>query len=443
MDKKIKLNIVSIILLIGICLTVLCLTNCDASSKINETAYSSEDSTTKIGTVRFEKNYVVVDTGQNRFFDSLNEISAPSLGNPFYGQDGSYGGIQPSYTDNGNGTVTDNNTGLTWQQDPGSKMSYNDAAANLSSFHLGGYTDWRLPTIKELYSLIQFSGLDPSGWNGNTSGLVPFIDINYFTFEYGDESTGERIIDSQYLSSSKYVSTTMIGNDTVFGVNFADGRIKGYPLVMRRPWGKSEKIFFVMYVRGNLDYGQNFFSDNGDNTIKDNATSLMWMKDDSGVLNAGDDSDGAMTWEQALIWAENLEYGGYSDWRLPNAKELQSIVDYKRSPATTSSAAIDPVFNTTVITDEGGANNYPFYWTGTTHENMGNGGSAIYIAFGEALGWMRTPFGGDNTLMDVHGAGAQRSDPKAGAPSAYPNGHGPQGDVVRIYNYVRCVRGGL
>jgi hypothetical protein len=43
---------------------------------------------------------------------------------------------------------------------------------------------------------------------------------------------------------------------------------------------------------------------------------------------------------------------------------------------------------------------------------------------------------------DVHGAGAQRSDPKAGDPAMFPHGRGPQGDVIRIYNYVRLVRGG-
>ena len=43
-------------------------------------------------------------------------------------------------------------------------------------------------------------------------------------------------------------------------------------------------------------------------------------------------------------------------------------------------------------------------------------------------------------LMDVHGAGAQRSDPKAGNPADFPKGRGPQGDVIRIYNYVRLVR---
>ena len=46
-----------------------------------------------------------------------------------------------------------------------------------------------------------------------------------------------------------------------------------------------------------------------------------------------------------------------------------------------------------------------------------------------------------DTLLDVHGAGAQRSDPKSGDAADYAGGHGPQGDVVRIDNYVRCVRG--
>jgi hypothetical protein len=49
---------------------------------------------------------------------------------------------------------------------------------------------------------------------------------------------------------------------------------------------------------------------------------------------------------------------------------------------------------------------------------------------------------GDYRYVDVHGAGSQRSDPKAGDPSMFPHGRGPQGDVIRIYNYVRLVRGG-
>jgi len=248
-------------------------------------------------------------------------------------------------------------------------------------------------------------------------------------FQYGDTNAGERVIDSQYISVTTYVSTTMGGAKTAFGVNFADGRIKGYPI--NRPRQGQNKTFYVLYVRGNSDYGTNDFQNNGDDTITDNNTGLTWMQTDSGT---------GMPWAEALDYCENLDYAGYSDWRLPNAKELQSIVDYARSPDTTNSAAIDPIFSVTAITDEGGNTNYPFYWTGTTHARLGGAESAVYIAFGEALGWMTAPQGGNATLMDVHGAGAQRSDPKTGNTSDYPQGHGPQGDVIRINNYVRCVR---
>lgn len=388
--------------------------------------------------------YVLVETGQVTCFDDFADLACPSSGAPFSGQDAQYDGNQPAYLDHGNGTVTDLNTGLMWQQTPEleNKSTWAEAIAAADTFNLAGYTDWRLPSIKELYSLILFSGVDISGWSG-LEGAVPFVDTNYFDFAYGDESAGERLIDAQYWSSTEYVSTTMDGNATAFGVNFADGRIKGYPTEPIGPPGyEFTKTSFVRYVRENSAYAVNNFADNGDGTVTDSATGLMWMQIDSGQLNAGDNSDGALNWQQALAWAENLDYAGYTDWRLPNAKELQSIVDYTRSPATTSSAAIDPIFSTTAIIDEGGQTNCPFYWTGTTHKGgSGIGEYAVYLSFGEALGYMETPPGsGIYALQDVHGAGAQRSDPKSGDPADYPLGHGPQGDVVRIYNFVRCVR---
>ena len=60
--------------------------------------------------------------------------------------------------------------------------------------------------------------------------------------------------------------------------------------------------------------------------------------------------------------------------------------------------------------------------------------SGVYIAFGEGQGMM------NDVLMDVHGAGCQRSDPKNGDQSQYPDFFGPQGDVRYVFNYVRCVR---
>ena len=370
-------------------------------------------------------SYIVVDTGQNKCYNNSREITCPQTGEAFYGQDAQYQGIQPAYQDNGDGTITDLNTGLMWQKTSGDKVTYAEAIAGVKEFNLAGYDDWRLPTIKEVYSLIIFSGTDVNP--ESVEPAIPFIDTNYFDFEYGDVSAGERIIDAQYWSSTEYVGTTMNGAATVFGVNFADGRIKGYPRDIGP--GGQPMTEFVRYVRGNTDYGINDFMDNGDGTITDSATGLMWSKTDSGE---------GMDWEDALAWVQQKNeeiYLGYNGWRLPNAKELQSIVDYTRSPQTTNSAAIDPVFKVTSIIDEGGQTNYPFYWTSTTHVNAAGGGqSAVYISFGEALGYM------NNSWIDVHGAGSQRSDPKSGDPADSPYGRGPQGDAIRIDNYVRLVR---
>jgi hypothetical protein len=116
--------------------------------------------------------YLVVDTNQSSYWNNRSEISAPSEGDDFYGQDAQYTANAPSYTDNGDGTITDNITGLMWQKSPDTngdgniladdKYSYDEAVANASACTTGGYSDWRLPTIKELYSLMQFSGEDIS-----------------------------------------------------------------------------------------------------------------------------------------------------------------------------------------------------------------------------------------------------------------------------------------
>lgn len=358
-----------------------------------------------------------------------------------YGEDSDVTTYAPSYTDNGNGTVTDNVTGLMWTKtidlngdgkiDVNDKLGYEDAQTYASSVTTGGYTDWRVPTIKELYSLMDFSGQDISSYSGTeTSGLTPFIDTTYFAFDYGDMSAGERLIDSQMATTTKYVSLTFGRDETMFGVNFADGRIKGYPIEMRG----SPKLFYVYFVRGDTGYGENDFVDNRDGTVTDAATGRMWSQDDSGK---------GLNWEEALAWvnAKNQEkYLGYNDWRLPDAKELQALVDYTRSPDTSASAAIDPVFKTTSIVNEGGETDWPWFWSSTTalKYNPQNGAAmsdqGAYVCFGRALGYM------NGEWLDVHGAGCQRTDPKAGDPTEYPTGYGPQGDAIRIYNYVRLVR---
>jgi hypothetical protein len=384
--------------------------------------------------------FPIVDTNQGLCYDSTSMIDCPAEDEAFYGQDAQYSGNAASYTYNGDGTVTDNVTGLVWRQDTDTdddgdmdaadKLSAANADAYCEASTYAGYDDWILPTIKQLYSLMDFSGMDPSGYEGtDTSGLVPFIDTDYFDFAYGDTDAGERIIDSQYASSTYYVSDE--DDELLFGVNFADGRIKGYGLTLHG----SDKTFNVACMRENDSYGVNDFVDNGDGTITDNATSLMWSQDDSGA-----DAPDGLNWEEALAYVEaqnETNYLGYSNWRLPNVKELQSIVDYDRSPDTIGSAAIDPLFNATIVPNEEGEADYDFYWSGTTHANWtsDSGSAGAYVSFGRGLGYM-----GDE-WVDIHGAGSQRSDPKTGDPDDYPTGRGPQGDAIRIYNTGRLVRG--
>ncbi|WP_084448566.1 DUF1566 domain-containing protein [Desulfovibrio inopinatus] len=368
-----------------------------------------------------------VDTGQNACYDTNAEILCPEPKQSFYGQDAQYDSAAMRYLDNGDGTVTDLVTGLMWQQTP-EQMTWSEALAAADTYTLANYEDWRLPTIKELYSLIDFRGHVQQ----NETNSTPFINTQYFNFSYGDTTQGERLIDAQYWSSTHYVSTTMGGGDTAFGVNFADGRIKGYP---------TNKTNEVLFVRGSTGWGVNAFVDNGDGTITDTTTGLMWLQQDSGAFEIGPETNGAVNWEDALAFAEGLAYAGYDDWRLPNAKELQSLVDYTRSPDTTDSAAIDPIFESTAIVNEGGQRDFGYYWTSTTHmDGPIVGIRGAYLCFGRCLGFMTNPITQEVQLLDVHGAGAQRSDPKNGNPDDYPTGFGPQGDVIRIFNYARPVR---
>ncbi|MCG6552153.1 MAG: DUF1566 domain-containing protein [Candidatus Magnetominusculus sp. LBB02] len=404
--------------------------------------------------------YRVVDTGQTKCYDNARVITPPAQGQAFYGQDAQFTANQASYTLSADGlTVYDNTTGLSWQASPDTngdgkltssdKLTWAEAEARpaaLNRAKYGGRADWRLPTIKELYSLINFTGTDPSGPNvTTTSALTPFINTKYFRFAYGDTNSGERLIDSQYASATVFaLNPAETGTAKVFGVNFADGRIKGYDL--RMPGG-GQKTFFVQCVAGNAAYGKNDFLANANGTITDRATGLMWSKSDSGT---------GMTWQAALAWAEMknaANYLGHNDWRLPSAKELQSIVDYSNAPDYNGRPAIDTsYFNTTSIVNENGDADFPYYWTSTTHAAYSAqgqmGGRAVYVAFGRALGW---PNGG---WVDVHGAGAQRSDPKVAPPYSFAQvkivsrggtsysgySFGPQGDALRGLNFVRLVR---
>ncbi|MEW8375413.1 MAG: DUF1566 domain-containing protein [Candidatus Thiodiazotropha sp.] len=343
----------------------------------------------------------VPDSGQTDCFSNRQRVACGDLQQRFKGQDGHYSARQ-GYRDNGDGTVTDRVTGLRWQQAHNAqRLTYRDAAEACSRLELGGQRAWRLPTITELFSI--------SHWRNQGEGQY-YIDRRFFDLEEpGPEiladdpfrSTHNTAMMGQTWSSTEYSGEILLGSATphVFFFNFLDGRIKAAPK-------RGRSRLFYRCVSGE-PWGDNLFQDNRDGSVTDAALKLMWQQADDGQPR---------DWSQALGYCEGLNLAGYSDWRLPNIKELQTLADYRYSDP-----AIDPNFFRQQ--DRAG-----WFWSSTTHGE--NPAMASYICFGPC-----TSVEGE----DVHGAGAQRSDPKTGNPSRW-RARGGQRDETRIFNYALCVR---
>ncbi len=235
-----------------------------------------------------------------------------------FGEDNDYIINVPSYTDNGNGTITDNVTGLMWQKVDGGEMTIENAPAYCSSLTLGGYTNWRLPTPMESFSLVNLQRNNPA------------LNTTYFP------STG-----ADYWWTNAFQAND---NTKVWCTN-SGGGIGNKPKSETVSAG-GNKSYHVRAVR-NVTIPTilpNHFTDNGDGTITDTTTQLIWQK----VPNAA-----AITWEQAIGYSENLTLAGFSDWRLPNIKELQSLND-------------ESVLNPSVNTNYFGTIGIKNYWSSTT-----------------------------------------------------------------------------
>jgi hypothetical protein len=160
----------------------------------------------------------------------------------------------------------------------------------LNSQNFGGYSDWRLPTIKELSSLI------------DSNIPVPGPSINTFYFPNTNNSS------LSYWSAIPCVADTT----RAWIVSF-------YESVVNRLLKSNGR--FLRAVHGGENGSSGDFIDNGDGTATDNDKGLIWQKDTApGIYN----------WQQALYYCDNLILGGHDDWRLPDRNELQTLVDYSR-----------------------------------------------------------------------------------------------------------------
>ena len=166
--------------------------------------------------------YPVIHTGVKDFY-SIDDIllESPNPDEFLYWQDAGRIINLPSYSDNDDGTISDQVTGLMWEQDMSEKITFEEAVVKATTSTLGGHNDWRLPTIKELYSLILFTGQV----RGDIA-ITSFLDTDYFNQPLGDPDAGEREIDAQTWSSTLYNGLTYDRDTTIFGVNFIRHAIK-------------------------------------------------------------------------------------------------------------------------------------------------------------------------------------------------------------------------
>jgi hypothetical protein len=284
---------------------------------------------------------LVSDTGQARCYGSLSTLyPCPSPGQPFFGQDACYPRTSSPFTKlDGDGNdlpvdalewsmVRDNVAGLIWEiktndggiRDINNTYDWEDAAvvfiAQLNADRFGGYSDWRLPTIDEMGSIVNFAGYHPA------------VSQIYFPHTIPD----------YYWSATNFTAAA----ELAWALDFYDGSTLSGDKLTR---------CYVRAVRGS--WLSRTYTDNGDGTVTavDNGRSLMWARDSF--------VDGA-SWEEALAYCEALTLAGYSDWRLPNIKELRTLVDYEREfpaidlnyfPDTTS----NPYWSSTTNAEDTGA----------------------------------------------------------------------------------------
>lgn len=282
------------------------------------------------------------DTGQTKCYNNSAEIACPGPGEDFYGQDGSYLINPPSCTkldaggnDLANSAaswvmVRDNVTGLIWEvktddgsiNDKDAWYNWQDAQdvfiASLNSADFGGHSDWRLPRIKELVYIVNYGTNSPS------------INTSYFP-------------NTKWPWGSYWSSTTPVHRTSnAWEVNFEDADM-GH--------AAKSNSYYVRAVRGGESGSFDNLVINGDDTVTDTSTGLMWQQATAGAYN----------WKDALSYSEGLTLAGYTDWRLPNIKEIQSIVDGDRySPAININYFPDTISS--------------YYWSSTSRDTNPLGG---------------------------------------------------------------------
>jgi hypothetical protein len=274
-------------------------------------------------------------TGQTTCYNlSGNVISCPGTGQDGDLQEGVAWPV-PRFTDNGNGTVTDHLTGLIWLKNAnclGIRKTWDDAVGfcNVLASGMCGLTDgsvagdWRLPNIVELESLLNAEPEDLSSWL-NMQGFT-----NVQLFHYWSASTLAIPTNKAWGVYMIFGSVATLNKSEGYYVWPVRGGQNGFAIT----WRTGQTASYAAGDDGALQRGVAWpaarFTDNGNGTVTDHLTDLIWLK----TANCS----GNKTWQEALAYCNTLASGSCGltdgsiagDWRLPNRKELFSLIDFSR-----------------------------------------------------------------------------------------------------------------
>ncbi len=206
-----------------------------------------------------------------------------------------------------NNTVIDKTLGLMWQNhyEDTSGKNWQEAVNYCENLELDGFKDWRLPSIKELQSLVNYNrnypAVEPNIWNNLKYKIIGRVHLKYW-------------------SSTKYNPHP---NDNVWIIKYSYGYTEGES-------SDDETYNFVRCVRGTKE-GEGKYKRDDKGVVTDTTTGLQWQDYyDDGFVRQGD-------WDTATRYCDSLNSEGAIEWRLPTVNELYSIVDFnKSSPAVNS-----------------------------------------------------------------------------------------------------------
>jgi hypothetical protein len=221
-----------------------------------------------------------------------------------------------NYADNHDGTVTDNVTGLMWQQKlPTGKLAWSAARNYCATLLLAGYADWRLPSYVELISLVDYGAAIP--WKNAA------VNATYFPGTPQD----------YFWSSTPFAAKPTVITPSAWFVDFTDGSTSE-TLLTDANWARCVRQTSLAGAPSCR------YVIHGDGTVSDAMTGLTWQQTVA---------TGSLDWPAGMQSCATLTLGGRDHWRLPTIKELLTLVDVSVDTIATLSFAIDTrVFPTPV-----------------------------------------------------------------------------------------------